>query len=106
MPRSLSARLSFWIVLASAMLFLGLILHLAKVFNVGIHKEVDKDAVQVLDNAVLRLDDILDDVRRGAYTASWFVLRDLDDPDIMVPYSNAVVRYNLPLNGCSISFSK
>ena len=104
MPRSLSARLSFWIVLASAMLFLGLILHLAKVFNVGIHKEVDKDAVQVLDNAVLRVDDILDDVRRGAYTASWFVLRDLDEPDMMVPYSNAIVRYNLPLNSCSISF--
>ena len=104
MRRSLSARLSFWIVLASALLFLGLILYLAKAFNAGIHKEVDKDAVQLLDNAVLRLDDILDDVRRGAYTASWFVLRDLDDPDLMVPYSNAVVRYNLPLNGCSISF--
>lgn len=104
MHRSLSARLSFWIVLAAALLFLVLSVYLARMYNTGIHDEVDKDAVQVLDNAVLRLDDILDDVRRGAYTASWFILRDLDNPDQMVAYSNAVVRYNLPLSGCSISF--
>lgn len=102
--RSLSARLSFWIVLASALLFLVLSAYLSRLYNTGIHEEVDKDAVQVLDNAVLRLDDILDDVRRGAYTLSWFVLRDLDNPDQMIPYSNAAIRYNLPLDGCSISF--
>lgn len=104
MPRSLSARLSIWIVLASALLFLGLIFYLGRVYNVGVNKEVDKDAVQVLDNAVLRLDDILDDVERSTHILAWTVSRDLARPDEMITYSNATVRYNDPITSCSISF--
>ena len=104
MRRSISARLSFWIVLAAALLFLGMILYLARVWRDGVRKEVDKDATQVLENAVIRVDDILEDVERTASVLSWFVLRDLDNPDIMVQHSNNTIWYNSNLTSCSISF--
>lgn len=69
MRRSISARLSFWIVLATALLFLGMILYLASVWRSGVRKEVDKDARQVLESAVFHLDDILDDAKRTADVA-------------------------------------
>jgi len=102
--RSLSARLSFWCVLATALLFLGMTLYLSRIWHVGIRKEVDKDAEQVLENAVLRLDDILDDVERTADVLSWFVVRDLDKPDMMVAHACNSLRYHAKLNSCSISF--
>lgn len=104
MRRSLSARLSFWIVLVAALLLLGMIISLSRVWRAGVRAEVDKDAAQVLDNAVLRLDDILDDVERTASVLYRFVIRDLDKPDMMVSHSNNTIRYNSALSGCSISF--
>ena len=104
MRRSLSARLSFWIVLVAALLLLGMIISLSRVWRTGVRAEVDKDAAQVLDNAVLRLDDILDDVERTASVLYRFVIRDLDKPDMMVSHSNNTIRYNSALSGCSISF--
>ena len=104
MRRSLSARLSFWIVLVAALVLLGMIISLSRVWRAGVRAEVDKDAAQVLDNAVLRLDDILDDVERTASVLYRFVIRDLDKPDMMVSHSNNTIRYNSALSGCSISF--
>lgn len=104
MRRSLSARLSIWIVLVAALLLLGMIISLSRVWRAGVRAEVDKDAAQVLDNAVLRLDDILDDVERTASVLYRFVIRDLDKPDMMVSHSNNTIRYNSALSGCSISF--
>ena len=104
MRRSLSARLSLWIVLVAALLLLGMIISLSRVWRTGVRAEVDKDAAQVLDNAVLRLDDILDDVERTASVLYRFVIRDLDKPDMMVSHSNNTIRYNSALSGCSISF--
>ena len=104
MRRSLSARLSFWIVLVAALLLLAMIISLSRVWRTGVRAEVDKDAAQVLDNAVLRLDDILDDVERTASVLYRFVIRDLDKPDMMVSHSNNTIRYNSALSGCSISF--
>ena len=104
MRRSLSARLSFWIVLVAALLLLSMIISLSRVWRTGVRAEVDKDAAQVLDNAVLRLDDILDDVERTASVLYRFVVRDLDKPDMMVSHSNNTIRYNSALSGCSISF--
>ena len=104
MRRSLSARLSLWIVLVASLLLLSMIISLSRVWRTGVRAEVDKDAAQVLDNAVLRLDDILDDVERTASVLYRFVIRDLDKPDMMVSHSNNTIRYNSALSGCSISF--
>ena len=104
MRHSISARLSFWIVLASALLFFGMILHLSIVWRVGTRAEVDKDANQVLENAAMRLDDILDDAERTGEVLSWFVMRDLEKPDLMVTHSNNTLRYDKEINSCSISF--
>ena len=104
MRRSISARLSFWIVLAAALLFFATSLYLSRIWRVAIRNEVDKDAVQIIDNAGYRVDDILDDVERTANVLSWFVTRDLQKPGFMVTHSNNTLRYDSKLNSCSISF--
>ena len=104
MHRSLSARLSFWIVLAAAVLFFGMIVYLSRLWRTSIHAEAEKDAVQVLDNTEMRVDEILDDVCGAADVVSWFVERDIAKPDQMVVYSNQAVLHNTILNSCSISF--
>ena len=104
MRQSLSARLSLWIVLAAAFLLLWVVISISRVWHNGVREEVYEDAGQVLENAVLRLDDILDDVERTAHVLSLFVDRDLDKPDMMVSHSNNTIRYNEALNGCSVSF--
>ena len=104
MQRSLSAKLSFWIVLAAALLFFVMILYLVRVWRSGVGEEVDKDAEQVLENAVFHLDDILEDAEWTTSVLAWFVDRDLDRPDMMIPHATNTLRYNTTLNSCSISF--
>ena len=104
MQRPLSAKLSFWIVLAAALLFFVMILYLVRVWRSGVGEEVDKDAEQVLENAVFHLDDILEDAEWTTSVLAWFVDRDLDRPDMMIPHATNTLRYNTTLNSCSISF--
>ena len=92
MRRSLSARLSFWIVLAAALLFFVMILYLVRVWRSGVGEEVDKDAEQVLENAVFHLDDILEDAEWTTSVLAWFVDRDLDRPDMMIPHATNTLR--------------
>ena len=89
--------------MAAALLFLGLLLYLSLMWRSGIREEVDKDADQVLENAVLRLDNILEGAERTARVLSWFVIRDLDQPDMMVAHANNTIRYDQQLTSCSIS---
>ena len=104
MRKSLSAKLSFWIVLATALLFIGVLAYLAWLYRNGIRREVEKDAVQLLDNTVMRVGGILEDAQLAADNLCWVVEHNLDRADEMVTYANETVRHNPVLNSCSISF--
>lgn len=104
MQRSLSAKLSFLIVLVTALLFLGLTVFLSRVSRESIRAEAEKDAVQILDNTELRVNDILDDVAGAADMLAWFVQRDIKNPDRMPVYAMETVRQIRVITSCSISF--
>ena len=71
--RSLSARLSIWVVLFSAMILLGTLGYSAHVSREYVRMEAIKRASQVLDNSVLRLANILEDVELAANNLEWLV---------------------------------
>ena len=102
--RSLSARLSIWVVLFSALILLSTLGYSSYVSRDYVRMEAIKRASQVLDNSVLRLSNILEDVELAANNLEWLVYRNLDRPERMADYSRSTVQGTPSLSGCSISF--
>ena len=102
--RSFPARLSIWVVLFAALVFLAAQGYTALQARKSVKDEAILRAGQVLENSVLRLDSILEDVEIAADNLEWLVMRHLDTPDSMMVYSRNTVVSNSFLNGCSIAF--
>ena len=102
--RSFSARLSIWVVLFAALIYLGAQMYVAFESRRTLKKEVINGASQVLDNTILRLNNILEDVELAADNLEWLVYRHLTSPDTLMEYSRSTVQGNMFLNGVSISF--
>jgi len=102
--RSLSTRLSFWIVGLSAFLLvsaLGMMFYTART---AVMDEAEKGAFRELGNTVLRVNSIIDQVEVAANNMEGFVLKSLDNPDAMYEYARNLVENNPLLIGASISF--
>ncbi len=102
--RSLSRRLSLWIVLFAAAIFLAALVYVFVISRNAVRQEAIRGASRELDNTVLRVNGILEDVQIAADNLEWLIYKDLDNPDRMMEYSRNVVLNNPFLNGCSISF--
>lgn len=102
--RSFAARLSLWVVLFAALVFISSLGYTALQTRKSVKAEAILRADQVLENSVLRLDSILEDVEIAADNVEWLVMRHLDSPDSMMVYSRNTVESNSFLNGCSIAF--
>ena len=102
--RSFSARLSLWVVLFAALVFLGAMGYFFTVARRFVREEAILRASQVVENSVLRLNNILEDVELSADNLEWLVYRHLDEPEMMMEYSRTTVQGNPVLSGCSISF--
>ena len=102
--RSFSARLSLWVVSFAALVFLAATAYFFTVSRRYVREEAILRATQVVENSILRLNNILEDVQLSADNLEWLVYRHLDDPDLMMEYSRITVQGNPVLSGCSISF--
>jgi sigma-B regulation protein RsbU (phosphoserine phosphatase) len=102
--RSFSARLSLWVVLFAALIYLAAQAYSSMAARRSVKEEAILRANQVLENSALRLGNILEDVEMSADNLEWLVYRHLEDPDAMLEYSRTTVQGNPYLNGCSISF--
>ena len=102
--RSFSARLSLWVVSFAALVFLGAMAYFFTVSRRYVREEAILRATQVVENSVLRLNNILEDVQLSADNLEWLVYRHLDEPELMKEYSRITVQGNPVLSGCSISF--
>ena len=101
---SFSARLSLWVVLFSALISLAAQAFVFMHSRHSLEEEAIKGATQVLDNATLRLNNILEDVELAADNIEWLVYRHLDSKESMLEYSRSAVQGAPFLSGCSISF--
>ena len=102
--RSFSARLSLWVVSFAALVFLAAMAYFFTVSRRYVREEAILRATQVVENSVLRLNNILEDVQLSADNLEWLVYRHLEEPEMMMEYSRITVQSNPVLSGCSISF--
>ena len=101
---SLSTRLSLWIVLFAAIIFLIALGFMFNQSRKAIRQEAINHASQILNNTAERVNTILTKVEVATNNIDWLVTRHLDAPDSMFVYSKRILINNPDLNGCSISF--
>ena len=102
--RSLSTRISLWVVLFAGLIFIAAHLVFFNESRRAIKQEAINHATQVLDNTVQRVNTILTEVKVATDNTDWLITRHLDAPDSMFVYSRRILQNNPNLNGCSISF--
>ncbi len=101
---SLSARLSLWIVLFAAIIFVVALGFMFVESRRTVRQEAESRASQVLESTALRVNGLLDRVVVATTNLEWLVLRHLDAPDSMFVYAQCLMENNPDLNGCSIAF--
>ena len=102
--QSLSFRLSLWIVLFAAIIFIGALGYMLRVSREAVREEAISRANQILVNTQLRINRILEQVEIASRNAMWLPTRHLDAPDSMYVYSRSILENNPDLFGCSIAF--
>ena len=101
---SFPVRVSVWVVLTAAFVFLAAQFYVSYVSRKSVWDEAVKRATQVLENSELRLTRILDDVEQTADNIEWLVYRHLDSPDTLFEYTRNALQGNSDLIGCAIAF--
>lgn len=102
--RSLSARVSLWVVLFASLIFLVAFGFFFVQSRNAVRSEAFSRADQVLDNTVQRVTAVLNRVETATDNIAWLIPRHLDAPDSMFVYSRRILQINPDLNGCSIAF--
>ena len=102
--QSLSFRLSLWIVLFAAIIFIGALGYMFRESREVVRDEAISRASQILDNTQQRVDRILEQVENATRNTMWLPTRHLDAPDSMYVYSRRILENNPDLYGCSIAF--
>ena len=102
--RSISRKLSLWIVLFAALIFnIALGFMFTKSLS-AVRDEAVSRATKELDNTILRVNSIINMVETATDNTDWLIYRHLDAPDSMFVYSRRILQNNPELNGCSIAF--
>lgn len=102
--KSLSTRISVWVVLFAAFIFIAALGVFFAESRQAVRREAINNATQVLENTVQRVDNILKGVKVATENTAWLVGRHLEEPDSMFTYSRSILLNNPNLNGCSIAF--
>lgn len=99
---SLSTKLSFGILMLTVLVFvltLGLLFLQSRYL---IRKEALERATSVLKTTAVRVERNLNTVENATNANDWFITENLH-PDSLLAYSHRIVRYNINVNGCSIT---
>ena len=102
--RSLSTKLSLWTVLFVFFIFIAAHGVFFNESRLAVQNAAIENATRILDNTVLRVNNILTQVKVATDNTDWLITRHLDAPDSMFVYSRRILQNNPNLNGCSISF--
>ena len=102
--RSLSTKISLWVVLFAGLIFIAAHAVFFNESRVAVRQEAINHATQVLGNTVERVNTILTEVKVATDNTDWLITRHLDGPDSMFVYTRRILLNNPNLNGCAISF--
>ena len=102
--RKLSVRVSLWVVLFAAIIFLAALGFMFMQARDAVRQEAVNRATQILNNTALRVTGILNRAEVASNMIEWLVMRHPDRPDSMFVYSEAVLKRNPDFFNCSIAF--
>ena len=102
--RKLSVRVSLWVVIFAAIIFIAALSFLFYQSREAVRQEAISRATQILDKTSLRVESILNRVEVASDMTEWLAGRHLDRPDSMFAYSRGVLINNPDFYNCSIAF--
>jgi len=102
--QKLSVRVSLWVVLFAAIIFIAAFGVMSYQAQSAIHHEVVSHATQILDNTSLRVDSILNRVEVASNMTKWLVQRHPEKADSVFVYSHSMLENNPDFYNCSIAF--
>ena len=102
--RKLSVRVSLWVVIFAAVIFIGALSFLFYQSREAVRQEAINRATQILDKTSLRVESILNRVEVASEMTEWLVLRHPDKADSMFVYSRGMLLNNPDFYNCSIAF--
>lgn len=102
--RKLSVRVSLWVVIFAAIIFIAALSFLFYQSREAVRQEAVSRATQILDKTSLRVESILNRVEVASEMTEWLVRRHLDRPDSMFVYSRGILQNNPDFYNCSVAF--
>lgn len=102
--RKLSIKVSLWVVLFAAIIFVVALGFLFVQSRDAVRKEAINHATQILDKTSLRVEGILNRVEVATNMTTWLVQRHINKPDSMFSYSRGMLQNNPDFYSCSIAF--
>ena len=102
--RKLSVRVSLWVVMFAAVIFIAALSFLFYQARDAVRQEAVSRATQILDNTSERVEGILNRVEVATNMTKWLVQRHPDKPDSMFVYSRGMLLNNPDFYNCSIAF--
>jgi len=102
--RKLSVRVSLWVVMFAAVIFIAALGFLFYQSREAVRQEAISRATQILDKTSLRVEGILNRVEVATYMTEWLVQRHPNKADSMFVYSRGMLLNNPDFYNCSIAF--
>ena len=102
--RKLSVRVSLWVVMFAAAIFIAALGFLFYQSREAVRQEAISHATQILDNTALRVESILNRVEVASDNSKWLIQRHPDQPDSIMVYSRSILMNNPDFYNCSIAF--
>ena len=102
--RKLSVRVSLWVVMFAAVIFIAALGFLFYQSREAVRQEAISRATQILDKTSLRVEGILNRVEVASNMTEWLVQRHPNKADSMFVYSRGMLMNNPDFYNCSIAF--
>ena len=102
--RKLSVRVSLWVVMFAAVIFIAALSFLFYQSREAVRQEAISHATQILDKTSLRVEGILNRVEVATNMTKWLVMRHPTKADSMFVYSRGMLTNNPDFYNCSIAF--
>ena len=102
--RKLSVRVSLWVVMFAAVIFIAALGFLFYQSREAVRQEAISRATQILDKTSMRVEGILNRVEVASNMTEWLVQRHPDRADSMFVYSRGMLLNNPDFYNCSIAF--
>ena len=102
--RKLSVRVSLWVVLFAAIIFIVALGFLFYQSRETVRQEAINRATQILDKTSLNVESILNRVEVASNMTAWLVQRHPNQADSMFVYSRGMLQNNPDFYNCSIAF--